>query len=483
MVSSRSVFNDIVEQIDVYTSKKKKLSSEIEQYRQQNMTVSKEQADMYDQLAKFYLPELDAAAVASTIKEKRQHIQSILEQKVEYIQDLHSKARENRAEYEQIQTDITMAREAAQTTDALVEEAKTRTANALKENAEYVSLTIQAKEFEKKMQLDNGVYNAILEEVPKQVAAYHNNRMFSYLLKRKFGTEDYEYSGLSAKGDKFVANVIDFQENFAKYQKLTKLPDEIKELSQKDEAALKQYAAKIAKIEQETEEKGGLPKALENDRLAEQMLKSVVEKSHQYDKAYEEIQAELLTLESTRDKFYVTALRDLTKYLHEEDFLRLREKARRTPSQEDDGLVSKIEALEEQEQDLDAKLKRKSSELDSIDQTLKGLHDIKRDFERNNYDSSRSYFDNDFDMTSLLVGYIAGRLDVDDVCQKVKNGHNRRVEVTYTYTPSSTTSSPFNFPSRSSSRSSSGGFGGISSRRSTGGFSSGGGGRRSTGGF
>ena len=68
---------------------------------------------------------------------------------------------------------------------------------------------------------------------------------------------------------------------------------------------------------------------------------------------------------------------------------------------------------------------------DELDDKLDGLKRLVRDYESNDYESSRSYFPSSFDIDELLIGYMMGRNSRRSVWSEIDRKQDFEPEPTY----------------------------------------------------
>ena len=133
----------------------------------------------------------------------------------------------------------------------------------------------------------------------------------------------------------------------------------------------------------------------------------------------------------------------------------------------------KIPDIDSKIKDLKSKAKLVINSRDEKKTKLDGLRTIETEFSRRNYNSSRSYFDGEFDLNTFIIGYLAGSYSHSDILDNMGSHRHLKPEESYSYSSSSSSSSSSH--SSSSSFGSGSGFGGSDSFSSGVGFGGGGG--------
>ncbi|MBI2575440.1 hypothetical protein HYV82_06170 [Candidatus Woesearchaeota archaeon] len=428
-ISGSTVKHRIREQIDELEREEEGLNSDLRGYENQIGTFTGERESIYAVLAANYLPELDAESVKQTVGQ----VQGDATEK------LNAKAAER---------------------DELVQ----KVGEALQQNQEYVQLTGQAAQEEAHISEANATHKAFQASAGRKLAAYEGNRLFMYLAGRKYGTEQYRAWGAFRALDSWVARQISYADARKGYDYLRAMPglmaDRIRELQE----GLNSTRSGVQRIEKAAANRHGLTKAInEGTELAkyrEQILANI-QSAQSEEQAYTRERAEI---DGEKDPYHQEAITELKSYLKGETIAGLKALARSTPGTEDDGLVARIESIDESVRALKDNAKESKASRDKLARQISGLREVLSSFTQHDYDSGRSYFGDGFDINALLAGYLMGRHSSSDMWRTV-DAEQHFEQPAYSYS--------------GSSGSDSGGFGGFSSG---GGFGGGGGGGFSSGG-
>ncbi|MEK6846312.1 MAG: hypothetical protein AABY26_06115, partial [Nanoarchaeota archaeon] len=225
-------------------------------------------------------------------------------------------------------------------------------------------------------------------------------------------------------------------------------------------------------------ERHGLPAVIkEGEALVKNKnsLLSAIDGEHKKANQYA---SEKNEMNSTKDQYHRTALDKLKSYLKGSSIAELKERAAATPHPEDDHLVDEIIRIDAQVKEIKREAKEVQQQQASIAGQLEGLGSISRRYASKDYESSRCYFDGNFDINTFLLGYIAGNYSASEVNHQIDTHQHFRPRETYSSYSSGSSSygggSSWSSGSDSSfgggSFSSGGGFGGGGSFSSGSGF-------------
>jgi DNA repair exonuclease SbcCD ATPase subunit len=459
-ISGSSVHSKIKEQITEVENEHENLSSKIYDYEKRINSLMGEREDSYSKLATLYLPEMDAGSVKNTLKEVQKEVQAIFEEKQnrrKKVEELMKDSNENKKGLEGKFENVTeKLRERGKEHDK-VKETVIKECNG---NPKYNEIHSQANQAKERSEQNKRRVDEVQKEAKEKLPSYENNRLFSYLIERKYNTDAYIGNTITKKLDAFVAKIIKFDEAKKNYDFLKSMPGLMKEEVDKKQKDLDNLVNYLREMENETGKKYNLQKIIKEGVDLSKERKRIIEEIGKLDQKYNDYMQERKELDNTKGEYHQTAIKKLKEYLKGNDIADLKQKARATPGTEDDKAVSRIEEIDNGIRELKDKSKEIIKERDGVGGKLENLKDLQKKYTSNNYDSDSSYFKSGFDINNLLILYMAGKMSHDDAWNDMKN--HQFEEHHSSYSSSSYSSS------RSSSHDSDSGFGG-------GGFSSGGG--------
>jgi hypothetical protein len=292
----------------------------------------------------------------------------------------------------------------------------------------------------------------------KKLVSYQANRVFSYLLKRKYSRPDYSANALAARLDAMAARSVNFSANYARYQALIGIPDHVDQDVARREDLLKEFEnGPLADAEKSAREKAGyFPIKSELDDTQSQFQERIAEREKTQNQLLA-IQQKLASIVAGTDEHLVQATQLVSDFLSTIPETHLQQIAEGTPDKTDDAHVGQILVLRASlTVDID-RAKTLAGNIEAASQRVSRLQKLEQEFRRRDYDGSYSNFPS-LDINTLLTGYLLGQINNDRFFSTV--GHHYVDD-----TPTVVTSSSWG----DSSSSSGGGFGGD------GGFSSGGG--------
>ncbi len=461
MTSGSTIYSKIKQKVAEVENERNKLSGEIDRYERSISNLTNQREEAFVELAEFYLPSLEAKAVKETLKEVRAGVEAIFQEKQERRSKLEedlSKSRTKKHQMEEQYETVT-----AHLNDKVKERDKlTDIVNKhLAGDQNYTLLFGQTTEANERLKQGQQRVEEVSNDAKNKLPAYEANKLFMYLARRKFETEGYKGRGLFKKLDSWVAKKIDYVESKKSYDFLKSMPELMALEVEKREEELNNLAKKVEAIRTDAADKYGLLKVLAEGKAIGQKRDSLMKSIENEDSLQKSYSDEIKSLNNTKGAYYHQAIDKLKGYLKGETIQDLIKKAKDTPSERDDRLVGIIDDADKQVKAYKGAIKDKRKDWDAVNEKLEGLNEIKRKFSSNDYDSSSSSFDSDFNINAVLIAYIAGKMSSHDVWKKIDSKQNFEHRSSYS---SSSSSSSWGGGSHSSG----GGFGG-------GGFSGGGG--------
>jgi DNA repair exonuclease SbcCD ATPase subunit len=438
----------------------------------------------YDKLARLYLPEMTAEAIRGTLDELRATVTRIYESKQERRTSLETVIEVTRSRRKELEETFGASNRALETVASELERKKSAVATELDGSSEHRTATSELGALREACDRNRVLYASFNKMAKEKLVAYESEPTFMYLVKHGWGTPDYKATGLTRFMDGFVAKVVRFVFEKEKYDSLVSLPAAIEaELV----AAGRQVSAaeeRLAKLVAVVEETHGVPPVVAK-LSAEQGRRAALAKTmKEEDAALERYKKERNALDNTKDAYHADALGKLKSFLTGETIASLKRRALATPSPEDDRLVARVEAIDDEVRSNKKEIESLRERRDEAERKHSFVQAILADFQQRGYETRRSRFPSDFDVGYHLEQLMLGRTSAGDVLGVLQQAQYFEPEPVVS---SSSSSSFFSSSDSSSSSSSSIDFGSIFSSGggfdSSSGFSSGGGFGGDSGGF
>ncbi|MCX6710987.1 MAG: hypothetical protein NTZ02_02755 [Candidatus Woesearchaeota archaeon] len=414
MSSGKSVYDRILKKINEVEDHYEALSRKLYSNENSIESFSKERNNSYIELAKFYLPQMNAETVANTLPEFQGLVQKVFndkQQRRKKVESLSSDSRKDKAALEKkfAETDETLEEKVKE-----INELRGVISDELKADKGYTELKDNANKADEVLAQNKKRYEAFKIDAEKKLADYESSQFFMYLLKREY---DPKHNSLM---DRFVAKVINYEENKKNYDFLTSMPEAIETEIKKRQEDLDALVAQISDVEKDKAKKHGLDSAIAQGRILGEKRKSTMSEIEKSDSDYKKYIQEIKGIDDDKGPYYREVIANLENYLGRKDLSFLKNIASSTSRKEDDELVAKIENADKKIAELKQEAKSLKTEQSSIGAKLDGLREFKRDYTRNDYESSESRFRGDFDIDRLLQLYMLRSLTINQIFTEMK---------------------------------------------------------------
>jgi DNA repair exonuclease SbcCD ATPase subunit len=426
MPSGRQVYARLSEEIEQLDGEATRLAQEVEGLEGEIGTIESRRTGAYRALAELHLPDLTAESVGTTLKDLVERLLDILQEKKRERSDCSALLKEAVREEAHLRDRLTEATARLDLLEDETERLEALVEGDLGERDGYRILEARALQAQHRVVQGTARLEAAEAEREERVPAYHADPLFSYLKARGFGSASAKGNFLSRHLDRWVADVVGFESADESYQFLNQIPAQVAEVLDRDRQALRDLGQQMASMEREAADRLGLSEALQRREASIRERGSVVEQLESIRRDRDHFRARLDALANTRGEFYEKAMGDLQAYLRAEPLAGLEVQARETRDPRDDEIVAELARLQSAATDLSAKAEPLREESESTSAKLRALRVLQAEFVKNGYDSSRSTFGHDFDMGSLLSGYLAGHHDLGHVRQRLRKNHYYR---------------------------------------------------------
>ncbi len=453
--SGKKVYETIVGKLHEVEGQVKDANQLVYDYEGKISALTLERDECYASLAVTYLPELEAESIKRTLSEVQETVREVFKEKQKRRKDLDGILVESNEGIKKLHTDLDSATENLNKKAAERENLTKIIASNLKKNLDYVALDNQAKEADLKLAQNKKSAEEVRKQSAEKLPAYENSKLFMYLKDRGFGTEEYSTGNVIRMLDSWVAKIIDYKNARNCYDFLVSMPELVKAEVDKRKSELDSVVIKLKDYENKESEKEGLPKIIEEASFIAKKRDDLIKKIDEENKVHDRYATERADIDSKKDPYHIEAIQKLKDYLKGEDISALKKIAKESDGDRDDKVVYRIEGIDSTIRDLKDKTKEAKSNRDSYQDKLTGLRDVEKNFTSSDYESHRSYFSDDFDMNTLLVGYLLGKSNTDQLNNSIKESQNFKPRESESYSSSgygsSSSSSSSSYDSGSSS--------------------------------
>ena len=218
-------------------------------------------------------------------------------------------------------------------------------------------------------------------------------------------------AGLVRWLDGMVAQHIGFADARTNYNRLNEIPQRLREHAQAQEAAAAAELTSLRALETQAQKADGIPKLEEAQAQAQGALDAVDARLAQADADAQALAGRKAGYASGEDDHTRSAVDYLAGELARDDLMQLRREAMLTPFPEDDTVVARMLAREDERRTLEASLQGLRQAQNAARMRAAEVDALRQDFKRNRYDRAGSTFGDDALVATMLTQFLNGLLD------------------------------------------------------------------------
>lgn len=361
------------------------------------------------ELAQHYLPDITATTVQAQFNEVRHDLQRLMQKK--------------QAQEQKLQTswDACLDRRSAldakldNVTEQLNDVAKRRDeldlelADRLRSDPRFQELSQQALAAETELKRNEERVAEMREEVAAKLPAYEKSRLFKYLHRRGFGTPEYQAKGLTRRLDRWVARVVNYNENRRSYNFLKVTPELMAAEVERRRADFTALMESIEAIEDGIADEIGLTEVLREGTDLGREREQILAQIDEVDQQRAQIEAELARFEANENEYYVAGVNRLKQFLGSMEESALAARTRQTPQTTDDAIFREIQDCNRQLRESKQRSHDDRDQLEIWHEKIAGLDQVVRRFRSSEFDSRRSLFSRRLNIRDEVDNYLEGR--------------------------------------------------------------------------
>lgn len=362
-----------------------------------------ERAEICLQLARHYLPDVRRETIQGTFAEIRSELEAIVARKERSEQEITERLARLDRERANVEQELNRTTERL---NRLVEERgrlQQEVAARLKNDADFQQLSQEALAAEAILKRNEERAEEIRREADEKRPAFERSRLFSYLQRRKFGTSEYRYEGLTRRLDRWVANLIGYERARRSYDFLQSTPKLVAEEVERRKREFDQHMARVEAIERRVSDAVGLTPILTQGNATGEERDRLVRRVSDAQAECRRTQQSLDSLRQTHGTHYDEAVERLRKFLASTEGGILEARARQTPETTDDELVRRIREVDRQSVAAAAEADESTERQRTLTTQADGIELLVRRFRQAEFDSERSSFEDGFDADSIVA--------------------------------------------------------------------------------
>ncbi len=404
-------------------AKLERLRGQMSQVEQQRDELDGQRDETLRKLAQHYLPDLTMDSVQKTCAEIRPSIREILLRMEGRVRELKSQLEDENELRGHLEVGLQKINERLDAAENRQDEIAAQVDTYLTEQPQFVDLSNRAAMAEVALQRAQDNLDEVSQDAARKLPAYDEDRLFTYLKERHFGTQEYLHRGFTRRMDRFVANLVDYRKAKRNYDYLTNTPAAMQTIIAEDGAALETVMDEIQGYRDRAVEKFGLPEQISAVEELEAERKSAIEGLGTQATVCESIEAELNEADSPQGEFYRDAIDLFRTMLADKQSSELRHEARQTPELTDDQIVASLRGIETRMQQSEHLGLGHHEELKQGQETYQAMGRLIQRFRASGYDRPRCQFSDEFDLPGML-SRIVTPADVDSAWDSIRRAQN-----------------------------------------------------------
>jgi len=383
-------------------------------------------ANRYRELAGFYLEEIDAQRLGARFDQTFRDVAVLLDRRDREFDQAQAKLQANEQLFDQVEAEQPSRIEARDEAAAALEDRTIQVQQALLQDSEFQALRerwqqTQAKHAQVTERLAAAVDDRDLKRQP-----YDDDKVFSYLWERRYGTEHYRSRGLTRVFDGWLAAFIDYDKTSRNFELLLAIPDRLRTHSESLQREIDGFAKRLDDaFEAKFQADGGSPLREQMER-SEQILQRTIDEAARLRQESERLGLRVAKFEQGADELSSEAMQRQRDQFAVDPLPQLWRRATSTPSRVDDQLVQRIERLRRQEHELIEDIEEDRHDASRYRKHLSHLQAVELEFQRRRWDSSYSRFGRRLDIDWLVASVLKGKLDRIAAMKHLRRHHKFR---------------------------------------------------------
>lgn len=252
---------------------------------------------------------------------------------------------------------------------------------------------------------------AISDEARAKLQSYKQDVVFQHLVARKYGTDDYVGSGLYARLDGWLAGRVNFSQSRHDYNMLLALPAAAKGRESEVEKTHEQLQRELdAAIE--------LVRSTHNLHGAERKLHAASEKLRLCQEHINRDQDAINSFLNKTDDMMRRVRQRAKEVLAQFSIPTLERLVNSTATGEDNLALDNYQQAVRREKQLQEEEQKLQAQLREAEESFRRAKRARDMFKNADYDRTDRRFESGFDMNSLMLGYMAGQLSLNDLSNR-----------------------------------------------------------------
>lgn len=394
------VVSDIQRVVDDEDSKKTIIARQLRRNEQAQEEQRRIKFDSLAKISETYLESMLDKKAGSDVRMVSADIEHLISQREKHYAEIESTVEGDREELKVAQEAHSQAQAALSSLKEVIyaETAKDPVIQALRQRVEYARDIAENAE---------ALTLSITDEVNSKLVAYHADPVFRHLKLRGYDTDAYKGTGLYARLDGWLGRAINFRQARHDFDMMRALPAAAKARETEVEKTHDQLKAELEAAIQ-------LVRNTHNLDGAERKLHAASEKLRLCQEHINRDQDAINSFLNKTDAMMGRVRDRVKEVMGNFSIPTLERLVSSTSSSDDDVALDNYQQAVRREKQLSEEETTLRKELGDAEERFRRAKRARDQFKNSGYDRSDREFDSGFDMNTLMLGYMAGSLSLND---------------------------------------------------------------------
>lgn len=418
MITGRQALQDIQQALGQEQQRLKEVDSRLSHNNDEVLQLDSRRATELQRLARLRLQFLSAGHIDGPADDTDRAVLALIEARNQAYQQVQQRLAALEADADELAARASELSDARQKLADDIGAAERATQQRLEADPAYQAQLTKAQESERVAAQADAKATQSEEELESKGAAYREDRLFTYLWERGYGTSAYRPGGglfgpLLRWLDGKVARLIGFADARPNFHRLQELPERLREHAERVDQRAEDEFEKLRQLDLQGRIDDGIPELETQLEETQTALDEVHAAQTALAGRNQEALAELETFAQGTDSNYRKAVELLRSELESAPLKVLKGEALATPSPDDDVIVARL-------RDLNAERDRKAQSAAELKESaalhrkrLSELEKLRADYTRAGMDAPNSGFRDKQAVTGGINQFLTGLLTVE----------------------------------------------------------------------
>jgi hypothetical protein len=425
MISGRETLTSIDRALQEVKRQARELDVKIQGASAELIRLGQEESEQYKALAKLRVDQILGGELTSSLDATARQAGRLLAERERALTDLqrHIDALQTR----QTELEAARATQARRVEDAAkaLDEAEGTAQERLAQDATYQAQLERAQQVDRTAKHAEQKLELAEQDRGEKGKPYEADKLFRYLWRREYGTSHYRANPLIRYLDGKVAKLCGYHQARANYAILIEIPARLREHAQQVRNQADQEFDALQTLEQAATAASEVPATQAALAEEQRKLDTFDGQIEQVEQESQQLLAKRAAFAAGEDADFRKAVELMAVEFRRDSIVALRRAAQLTSTPEDDRIISRLAAIEEQKGRLEEALGHQQQALRGYQQRLSELESVRREFKRRRFDDMHSTFADGDLLALLLKEFLGGMLSREKLWRTIEHQQRR----------------------------------------------------------